>query len=100
MISVRDAQTHILDRIKVKAPPELLPLAAALGRILADDVRAEMDVPPTDNSAVDGYAVAAADIPGPGTRALEVVAELAAGAAFAGPLPPRQAPPLITGAPT
>ena len=44
MISVRDAQAHILDRIKAKAPPELLPLAAALGRILADDVRAEMDV--------------------------------------------------------
>ena len=99
MISVRDAQTHILDRIKAKAPPELLPLAAALGRILADDVRAEMDVPPTDNSAVDGYAVAAADIPGTGTRALEVVAELAAGSVFAGTLRTGQALRIMTGAP-
>ena len=99
MISVRDAQAHILDRIKAKAPPELLPLAAALGRILADDVRAEMDVPPTDNSAVDGYAVAAADIPGTGTRALEVVAELAAGSVFAGTLRTGQALRIMTGAP-
>ena len=75
MISVRDAQAHILDRITAAAAPELLPLAAALGRVLADDVRAEMDVPPTDNSAVDGYAVASSDIPGTGTRALEIVAD-------------------------
>jgi molybdopterin molybdotransferase len=74
-------------------------LAAALGRILADNVRAEMDVPPTDNSAVDGYAVAAADIPGPGARALEVVADLAAGSVFAGTLRPGQALRIMTGAP-
>jgi len=99
MISVRDAQAHILDRITTAVPPELLPLAAALGRVLADDVRAEMDVPPTDNSAVDGYAVASADIPGTGTRALEVVAELAAGSVFAGTLRPGQALRIMTGAP-
>jgi len=99
MISVRDAQAHILDRITTAAAPELLPLAAALGRVLADDVRAEMDVPPTDNSAVDGYAVAAADIPGTGTRALGVVAELAAGSVFAGMLRSGQALRIMTGAP-
>jgi molybdopterin molybdotransferase len=99
MISVRDAQAHILDRITAAAPPEFLPLAAALGRVLAGDVRAEMDVPPTDNSAVDGYAVASADIPGAGTRALEVVAELAAGSVFAGTLRAGQALRIMTGAP-
>jgi molybdopterin molybdotransferase len=99
MISVGDAQAHILDRITAAVPPELLPLAAALGRVLADDVRAEMDVPPTDNSAVDGYAVASADIPGTGTRALEVVAELAAGSVFAGTLRPGQTLRIMTGAP-
>ena len=99
MISVRDAQVHILDRITAPAPPEVLPLAAALGRVLADDVRAEMDVPPTDNSAVDGYAVASADIPGTGTRSLEVVAELAAGSVFAGTLRTGQALRIMTGAP-
>jgi molybdopterin molybdotransferase len=99
MISVRDAQTHILDRITAPAPPEFLPLAAALGRVLAADVRAEMDVPPTDNSAVDGYAIASADIPTAGTRALEVVAEIAAGSVFAGVLHPGQALRIMTGAP-
>jgi len=99
MISVRDAQAHILDRITAAVPPEFLPLAATLGRVLADDVRAEMDVPPTDNSAVDGYAVASADIPDTGTRALEVVAELAAGSVFAGTLCQGQALRIMTGAP-
>ncbi len=64
MISVRDAQAHILERVTAQAQPELLPLSAALCRVLAQDVRAEMDVPPTDNSAVDGYAVASADMTG------------------------------------
>ena len=99
MISVGDAQAHILDRIIAPAAPELLPLAAALGRVLADDVRAEMDVPPADNSAVDGYAVASADIPVTGTRSLEVVAELAAGSVFAGTLGAGQALRIMTGAP-
>jgi molybdopterin molybdotransferase len=99
MISVRDAQAHILGRITAPTPPELLPLAAALGRVLAVDVRAEMDVPPTDNSAVDGYAVSAADIPVRGTRQLDVVAELAAGSVFAGALRPGQALRIMTGAP-
>jgi len=99
MISVRDAQAHILERIAAPVPPELLPLAAALGRVLAENVRAGMDVPPTDNSAVDGYAVASADVPASGTRALEVVAELAAGSVFAGTLRPGQALRIMTGAP-
>jgi len=99
MISVRDAQAHILARIGTKAAPELLPLTAALGRVLADDVPSAMDVPPTDNSAVDGYAVASADIPRTGARSLEVVAELAAGAVFAGTLGAGQALRIMTGAP-
>src|SRR6266436_4718759 len=86
-------------RIATPVQPELLPLAAALGRVLAENVRAGMDVPPTDNSAVDGYAVASADIPASGTRALEVVAELAAGSVFAGTLRPGQALRIMTGAP-
>jgi len=99
MISVRDAQAHILERVTAQAQPELLPLSAALCRVLAQDVRAEMDVPPTDNSAVDGYAVASADIPSTGTRGLEIVAEVAAGSVFAGALGPGQAVRIMTGAP-
>jgi molybdopterin molybdotransferase len=99
MISVRDAQSHILDRVITTAPPELLPLPATLGRVLAEDVRAETDVPPTANSAVDGYAVAGADIPATGTRELLVAGELAAGAVFAGALGRNQALRIMTGAP-
>jgi len=99
MISVRDAQTHILDRVTAIASPELLPLASVLGRVLAEDVRSEMDVPPTTNSAVDGYAVAATDIPATGTRALAVVGELAAGSVFSGILQRGEALRIMTGAP-
>ena len=58
-----------------------------------------MDVPPTDNSAVDGYAVASADIPATGTRAFDVAAELAAGAVFSGTLRSGQTLRIMTGAP-
>ncbi len=44
--------------------PETIPLAAALGRILAQDVLAPIDVPPFDRSGVDGFAVRAADTVG------------------------------------
>jgi len=99
MISVRDAQSHILDRVITIASPEFLPLPATLGRVLAEDVRSETDVPPTANSAVDGYAVAGADIPATGTRDLVVAGELAAGAVFAGALGRNQALRIMTGAP-
>ena len=99
MISVRDAQAQVLARITAIASPEIVPLAAALGRVLAEDVRAEMDVPPTDNSAVDGYAVASSDIPATGTRTFDVAAELAAGAVFSGTLRSGQTLRIMTGAP-
>ena len=79
MIAVRDGQNRILAEIATPIPAELVPLPRAYGRVLADDVRAPIDVPPADNSAVDGYAVASADIPELGTRELVVVADLPAG---------------------
>ena len=57
MISVREGQEHILAQITGPVPPEVLPVPRALGRVLAEDVQAPVDVPPADNSAVDGYAV-------------------------------------------
>jgi molybdopterin molybdotransferase len=98
MISVPDAQARILAGINTAAP-EIVPVAGSLGRVTAEDIRASVDVPPTDNSAVDGYAVAAADIPASGTRELEVVAEVAAGSVFAGALGRGQALRIMTGAP-
>jgi molybdopterin molybdotransferase len=99
MISVLDGQNRILTQIRRTTPLEFLLLGRALGRVVADDVRAPFDVPPTDNSAVDGYAVGSADIPAAGTRDLAVVAELAAGSVFDGALLPGQAVRIMTGAP-
>jgi molybdopterin molybdotransferase len=64
-------------------------------------VRAPFDVPPADNSAVDGYAVAGDDVPpAPGTRQrLQVVADLPAGNVFEGVLRRGQAVRIMTGAP-
>src|SRR2546427_3457470 len=72
MISVQDGQNRILTRIPGSTSPEFLPLGKTLGRVVAEDVRVPLDVPPTDNSAVDGYAVGSADIPAAGTRDLRV----------------------------
>ncbi len=99
MISVREALCRVLDRIVALSPPELVPVGHALGRVTAEDVRAAADVPPTDNSAVDGYAVGGADVPAAGARELEVVADLAAGAVFTRALEPGQALRIMTGAP-
>jgi molybdopterin molybdotransferase len=99
MISVSDAQARILSQIAGAAPPELLPVGRCLGRVTADDIQSSMDVPPTDNSAVDGYAVGSRDIPATGTCAFEVVADLAAGSVFPGVLGPGQCLRIMTGAP-
>ena len=99
MIAVREGQEHILAQITGPVPAEVLPVPRALARVLATAVQAPVDVPPADNSAVDGYAVGSADIPDAGTRELDVVGDLAAGAVFTGALRPGQALRIMTGAP-
>ena len=49
------------------ADTEVVPTLAALGRVLAADVLSTLDVPPQDNTSMDGYALRAADVPAPGT---------------------------------
>jgi molybdopterin molybdotransferase len=97
MISVRDGQTRILAQVRDRTGPELLPLADSRGRVLWEAVRAPFDVPLTDNSAVDGYAVGSAE--GSGIRELAVVGDLPAGGVFTGVLGPGQAIRIMTGAP-
>ena len=99
MISVQDGQNRILAQVTTLAPPEHVALAAALGRVLADPVRAPFDVPPADNSAVDGYAVGSADIPVGGQRELRVIADLPAGSVFDGTLGGGESIRIMTGAP-
>ena len=71
----------------------------ALGRILADDLISPRDIPPHDNSAVDGYAVWFDDLlPGKETR-LPVTARIAAGHPHAEPIARGAAVQIFTGAP-
>ncbi len=99
MISVADGQNHILDSVTTVAPSEIIPIASALGRVLAERLCAPFDVPPADNSAVDGYAVTDHDVPHVGARELLVVGDLPAGAVFDSPLAPGQTVRIMTGAP-
>ena len=99
MISVRDAQIHVLSRVAAPVAPEVVSLTRGLGRVLSQDLRAPFDVPPADNSAVDGYAVTSADIPVDGARELEVVADVPAGAVYEAALRPGEAIRIMTGAP-
>jgi len=74
----------------------------ALGRVLASDVRSDMNMPPFDKSAMDGYAVIGADVaPASGERpvTLEVVEEVPAGAVPTRRLGRGQATKIMTGAP-
>ena len=69
LLSVEEAQARALAPVKPLGA-ERVGLAAAFGRVLAEDVRAPGDVPPHDNSAMDGYAVRAADAAAPGATLL------------------------------
>lgn len=74
MLTVHEALARVLEGVQ-RVPGEEVPLVSALGRVLAGDVAAPMALPPFANSAMDGFAVRAADTPG----RLRVVDTIAAG---------------------
>ena len=97
MLTVEEAIARILVGVAPLAP-ETVPLAAAGGRVLAAPVRATLTQPPFDASAMDGYAVRAADVAKlPAT--LAVIGEAAAGSGFRGRLGSGEAVRIFTGAP-
>ena len=77
MIPYEEALRLALATVRPGAAVEV-PLADAVGGVLAADVRSDTDLPPFDRSAMDGYAVRAADVAAPGAR-LDVVVTVAAG---------------------
>ncbi|HET6950931.1 MAG TPA: hypothetical protein VFI47_11175, partial [Acidimicrobiales bacterium] len=77
MVPLDDALAHVLDRC-APLPPVELTATEAVGLVLARDVVAAEPVPAFANSAMDGYAVRAADVAGAPVT-LPVVAEVAAG---------------------
>lgn len=93
-----------LERILADVPPmgvEEVPLADAHGRVLAEDLRSVVDVPPWDNSAMDGYAVRAADTANEadGEVALRLLETVGAGAVGTQPVVAGSATVIMTGAP-
>ncbi|MDF0599478.1 molybdopterin molybdotransferase MoeA [Psychromarinibacter sp. C21-152] len=96
MISVETALEKILALATV-TEVETAPLADAAGRVLAQDVAARRDQPPFPSSAMDGYALRAAEA-AVGAR-FDVVGTSAAGHGFAGTVGPGQAVRIFTGAP-
>lgn len=97
MLPVEDALEIVLAHTPRLAADEV-ELADALGRILAEEVRADADMPPFDRSAMDGYAVRAADV-ADAPVVLPVAGQIRAGQYPDRPLPPRQAVQVMTGAP-
>lgn len=95
MLSLEDARRRLLARAEMTAG-EVVPLAKSLRRVLLEPrIVAAIDVPPFANSAMDGYAVRAADTPGQ----LRVVGESAAGSADVPNVVPQTAVAIATGAP-
>ncbi len=91
-----DARRRLLATAPLIDGSEPLPLAAALGRVLAQPVVAGIDVPGADNTQMDGYALRAADVPAAGT-VLPVSQRIPAGS-VPQPLQPGTAARIFTGA--
>ena len=98
MITVEEALARVLASAEAPLEEEHVALGEAYGRMLSRDIKALRTQPPFDNSAMDGYAVRAADTAAP-PLTLMVVGELAAGRAFKGALGPGEAVRIFTGAP-
>lgn len=97
MLTVDAAQAVVLGHARA-LPPVTLPLAELLGLVLAEEVRADRDMPPFDKAAMDGYAVRVGDLLG-GRGTLPVGQEILAGQPAGGPLTPGRAARIMTGAP-
>ncbi|CAH2605576.1 Molybdopterin molybdenumtransferase (plasmid) [Rhodovastum atsumiense] len=95
-LTVEEAQRLITGNVAPVEGVERVVLADACRRVLAEDVLSPCDLPPFDNSAVDGYAVRIADLDNAGRLPIE--GTLAAGAAAVGPLQPGTACRVLTGA--
>ena len=97
VISVDDYQDRVTALLG-RSPAAALPLAAAAGLVLAEDVLAGVSLPPFDNSAMDGYAVVAADV-ATAPVTLPVADDIPAGRVDVQPLEAGTAHRIMTGAP-
>jgi len=97
MKPIEEARTAVLGAVS-RLGVEQVSIWECVGRVLADDILAAEDVPPFDNSAMDGFAVRAADVAAAGA-VLEVVEDLPAGVSPTMTVDSGQAARIMTGAP-
>lgn len=96
-LRVEDALDLLRQKVRQVTSTEEVTLAQALGRVLAGDVVSEVNVPPHDNSAMDGWGFARASRPADGR--MPVAGTVAAGHPFPGMVPAGSAVRILTGAP-
>ncbi|WP_068322549.1 gephyrin-like molybdotransferase Glp [Polynucleobacter yangtzensis] len=97
MLTAQQALDHLLSNAVTVNESEKVNTQAALGRVLAEDVKSLVDVPPLDNTSMDGYAVRCADTVTPG-QALRIAQRIPAGS-IGTQLEPGTAARIFTGAP-
>ena len=100
LMPVERARARLLDALRPLEGEEIVGLAGATGRVTARAVDSPLDVPPEANSAMDGYAIRAADIPAEGVARLRVIGTAWAGRPHTGgPVGSGEAVRAFTGAP-
>ena len=101
MISLEEARELVLSQV-APLPVETVGLLDAVGRVAADDLKSDIDVSPFAHSAMDGFALHAAELEGATAEApveMDVIAEIAAGETYEGPIEEGQCVRIMTGAP-
>ena len=97
MLTAQQALDHLLSNAVTVNESEKVNTQAALGRVLAEDVKSLVDVPPLDNTSMDGYAVRCADTVTPG-QTLRIAQRIPAGS-IGTQIEPGTAARIFTGAP-
>ena len=101
MLSVEQAKQRVLGNFGV-LDAEIVPVTQAIGQVLSNDIFSPLDIPPLNNSAMDGYAVIAGDTDGAGADNpvfLDVLETIAAGSLPKVKIGPGKASRIMTGAP-
>ncbi|MCI2241373.1 molybdopterin molybdotransferase MoeA [Adlercreutzia faecimuris] len=101
MISLEEARALVLAQV-APLDSEVVPLLEVVGRVAAADLASDIDIAPFAHSAMDGFALRAAEIAGATEDAptqLKVIAEIGAGDVFSGAIAPGECVRIMTGAP-
>lgn len=98
LMALEDARSTIHNTLLCNLASEVVKISNALNRVLSDNIISPTDVPAHTNSALDGYAIAGADIPKDGLSELKVIGTSWAGRPFVGKCDQQQAVLIMTGA--